>query len=147
MSGSERPSPRLGPFENLAHTYFSGLDALFKSYEPALRGAARVNGELATLGARRAQAWFEIPATLTRCKSPPEIFSEYLRFWQIAAGQYAQGSQRLVAAMSACVVIPGLNAAHGDKSAGPVRDYMTFTEPQAQPAEIGEHAPGKRRAA
>jgi hypothetical protein len=36
MSGSERPGPRLGPFENLAHTYFSGLDALFKSYEPAL---------------------------------------------------------------------------------------------------------------
>jgi hypothetical protein len=148
MSENERPSPRLGPFENLALTYCGGLDALFKSYEPALRGIARVNSELLALGARRALAWLDIPVSLTRCNTPPDVFSLHVKFWQIAMEHYAQGSQRLGAALSACVVVPGMTAAQrGGNSALPVRDYMTFSEPEADPVENGEPAHGKRRAA
>jgi hypothetical protein len=146
MSGSERPDPRLGPLVNMALTYFSCLDALFKSYEPTLRGVARINSELATLAARRAQAWFDIPVALTKYKTPHDVFTQQVAFWQIAAGQYIQGSQRLVTALSACFIVPGIPQ-QGDKTTLPVRDYMTFSEPQTDPSEHSASTHGKRRAA
>jgi hypothetical protein len=146
MSGSDRADHKVGPFENIALTYFCGLDVLTKSYEPPLRGVARVNCELATLAARRARAWFDVPFALTKCKTPHDVFAQQVAFWQVAAGQYAEGSQQLMNALSACFIVPGVMQ-QGDRSSLPVRDYMTFNEAQTDPSENGESTHGKRRAA
>ena len=148
MSGSERPDLKLGPFENLAHTYFSGLDALFKASEPTLRGVARIYLELMTLSTRRAQAWLDFPAVLGACRTPYEALSEEVKFWQNAAGQYAVGAQRLFAAVSACAVIPGLfHGRLGGDGAAAMRDYLNLSEPEQ--ARQGEEAAAsiERRAA
>lgn len=146
MSGNERSDPNSGPVVNLAQAYFSNLDTLMKASEPALKGVGRWNLEVASFVARRAQAWLEIPARLGRCKTPQDILSEQLRFWQMAAAQYADGSHRLTAALGACAMMPGFNGALAFSTAAPVRDYITFPEPK-EAAEKVEPKRSDRRAA
>jgi hypothetical protein len=131
----------------LAHTYFSGLDALFKASEPTLRGVARVNLEWMTLATRRAQAWLDFPAVLGACRTPYEVLNQEVKFCQVAAEQYTVGSQRLFAALSACAVLPGMfRIPTGGVIAAPARDYLSLTEPDK--ARQGEEAASvERRAA
>ena len=138
MSGSERLDSKAGPLGNLSQSYFSGLDMIVKGYEPALKGVGRWNLELLGFMARRAQAWLEIPNRLGQCKTPADLFKEQTRFWQAAGADYAESSQRLGAAWSACAVMPKLNGTQP-------RDYITFPEPQ----EAASAAPkrGERKAA
>ena len=75
MRGSERPDPMSGPLETMSQAYFAGIDRMAKAYEPAVNGLSRYNLELAGLAARRARAWFEIPATLGRCKTPQDCWA------------------------------------------------------------------------
>lgn len=146
MSGNERSDPKTGPLVNLAQAYFSNLDTLMKTSEPALKGAGRWNLEVASFMARRAQAWLEVPARLGRCKTPQDLFSEQLRFWQTAAAHYADGSHRLTAALGACAMVPGLNGALAIGTAASARDYITFPEPK-EAAEKVEPKRSDRRAA
>jgi hypothetical protein len=137
MSGSERHDSKVGPSGNLSQIYFGGLDTMVRGYEPAFKGVGRWNLEMVGLMARRAQAWLEIPSLLSRCKTPADLFKEQTRFWQAAAADYTDGSQRLTAAWSACAVVPNLNDAQP-------RDYITFPEPQETPAAAKR---GERKAA
>jgi hypothetical protein len=139
MSGSERLDSKVGPLGNLSQAYFGSLDMLVKGYEPALKGVGRWNLELLGFTARRAQAWLEIPTRLSKCKTPIDVFNEQARFWQAAVADYADGSQRLTAAWSACAaVMPRLTDAQQ-------RDYITFPEPQEAPAAAAKR--GERKAA
>ena len=122
MSGSERLDSKAGPLGDLSQAYFGSLDMMVKGCEPALKGVGRLNLELVGFMTRRSQAWLEMPARLGRCKTPVDLFSEQMRFWQTAAADYAEGSRRLSAAWGACAVMPKLNGTQP-------RDYMTFAEP------------------
>ena len=126
MSGSERLDSKAGPLGNPSQAYFGGLDMMVKGYEPTLKGVGRWNLEVLGLMARRAQAWLEIPSRLSQCKTPADLFKEQTKFWQAAAADYTDGSQRLTAAWSACAVMPKLNGAQP-------RDYITFPEGQETP--------------
>jgi hypothetical protein len=108
---------------NLSQAYFGGFDTMVKGCEPALKGIGRWNLEVFGLTTRRAQAWLEMPARLGRCKTPTDLLSEQVRFWQTAAADYADSSRRLMAAWGACAVMPKLNGAQP-------RDYITFAEPK-----------------
>jgi hypothetical protein len=123
MSGNERIDSKAGPLGNLSQAYFGSFDTMVKGCEPALKGVGRWNLELIGLMTRRSQAWLEMPARLGRCKTPVDVFSEQMRFWQTAAADYADGSRRLAAAWGACAVMPKLNGAQP-------RDYITFAEPK-----------------
>jgi hypothetical protein len=138
MSGSERLDPKTGPLGNLSQAYFGNLDLMVKGYEPTLKGVGRWNLELVGLMARRAQAWLEIPSRLSHCQTPADVFGEHVRFWQAAAADYAEGSHRLAAAWGACAMLPKANGAEP-------RDYITFAEPQEQPAAAAKR--GDRKAA
>ena len=127
MSGSERHDSKAGPFGNPSQAYFGGLDMMVKGYEPTLKGVGRWNLEVLGLMARRAQAWLEIPSRLSQCKTPADLFKEQTKFWQAAAADYTDGTQRLTAAWSACAAMPKLNGTQQ-------RDYITFPEPQETPA-------------
>jgi hypothetical protein len=124
MSGNDRLEAKAGPLGNLSQAYFTNLDMLVRGCEPALKGVGRWNLELVGLMARRSQAWMEIPARLGRCKTPADLVGEQLRFWQAAAADYVEGSQRLAAAMGACASVVGkFNGVQP-------RDYITFPEPE-----------------
>ena len=128
MSGSERHETKTGPRADLSQVHFSGLDAMVKGCEPAMKGVGRWNLELVALMTQRSQAWLGIPARLGQCKSPVDLVNEQMRFWQAAAADYAQASHRLAAAFGACATLPGLSSAQQ-------RDYITFPEPKEASAE------------
>lgn len=137
MSGSERLDPKAGPLGNLSQAYFGNLDVMVKGCEPALKSFSRWNLELVGFAARRAQAWLEIPTKLGQCKTPADLVSEQLKFWQAATSDYVEGSRRLTAAWNGGAALP--------KSDGTrQRDYITFPEPQ-EPAVAPKR--GERKAA
>jgi hypothetical protein len=150
MSGSERLDLKEGPLGNLSQAYFGSLDKVVKGYEPALKGIGRWNVELMGLAAKRSREWLEMPARLTRCKSPVDFVNEQMRFWQTAAAQYADASHRLAAAFGACAVTPylnGLNGAWGGDTVARSRDYITFPEPKDGAADAAASTRSDRRAA
>ena len=127
MSGSERLDSKAGPLGNLSQTYFGSLDMMVKGYEPALKGVGRWNLELLGFMARRAQAWLEVPARLSRCKTPVDLFNEQAKFWQGTVADYSDGSRRMAAAWSAFAAMPKLTGVQQP------RDYITVPEPQEAP--------------
>lgn len=141
MSGSERMDPKLGPFCNLGQAYFSGLDLLAKSYEPAFRNATRWNLELAGLATRRARAWLELPGRVAKCRTPQDLAQANLEYWQTAAKDYTDGAQRLAVAAGA-FALPGLKG--GWVKSAPGRDYITVTEAKPVAEDTPRH---DRRAA
>lgn len=146
MRGSERPDPMCGPLENMSQAYFAGMDRIAKTYEPALNGLSRYNLELAGLAARRARAWFEIPATLGRCKTPQDVLGEQARFWQTAMAHYTQSWQRLSAVAGSFAIVPGINGAPGGTMATPARDFITFPEATGPTAEDKQPRTDRRAA-
>jgi hypothetical protein len=147
MSASERMDPKSGPLGNLSQVYFGSLDSVARGFEPALKGVGRWNLEFMNLITRRTQAWLDVPAALSRCKSPQDVLNEQFKFWQKAAAQYSDGSHRLAAAFGACAVIPGLNGAWVNGSgAAPARDIITFAEPKDAPAAAAAKRTDRRAA-
>jgi hypothetical protein len=137
MGGSERLDPKAGSMGNFSQAYFGNFDMVMKGYEPAIKGAGRWNLELVGLMARRAQAWFEVPARLGRCKTPADLLNEQVQFWQSAASDYSEGYHRLTAVWGA-YAMPKLNGTQQP------RDYITFAEPQEA---AGAPKRGERKAA
>ncbi len=146
MSGSERLDPKSGPLGNLSQAYFGTLDKMMKGCEPALKGAGRWNFELVGLLTQRSREWFEIPARLSRCKSPADIVNEQMRFWQTAAAHYADASHRLAAAVGACAVSPYFNGAWVRETIARSRDYITFPEPKESGADTAPKRSDRRAA-
>jgi hypothetical protein len=128
MGGSERLEPKAGPLGNLSQACFGNLDMVVKSCEPTLKGVGRWNLELMGFMARRAQAWLETSSRLGKCRTPADVLGEQMRFWQVAASDYTEGSRRLAAAWGACAMLP-----KAADSAQQPRDYITFPEPQEAP--------------
>lgn len=50
-------------------------------FVPLTKGVARTNMELAGLASRRAKAYVEFPAELTRCQTPQDVVNRQMRFW------------------------------------------------------------------
>ena len=133
MSGSERIDARGGPFGNLWQAYAEQLDALAKGCEPAALGFGRCNLELMTLAVRRTQAWLEQPARLGACRTPQDLMSEQVRFWQTAGAHYAESGQRWLAALMSTAQNPMAKPA-GDGQPREARDYIAVAEVKATPA-------------
>jgi hypothetical protein len=142
MSGNERTEPKAGPFGNLSQAYFSGLDLMAKRYEPAFRGVGRWNLEMFGLMSRRAQAWLEVPARLSTCRTPQDLMREQIQFWQSATRDYVESGQRLSAALGSFVAPTGLNGLLNAHE----RDYISFPEGEG-PAETSATRHNGRRAA
>jgi len=144
MSASERSDPKAGPFVNLSHTYCNSLDFLAKGYEPVLKGIGRWNLEAMSLMTRRARAWMDVPAQVSRCRTPQDLVREQLQFWQTAAHDYSEGARRLTVALGA-LAGPGFEGAQRGRTVAPARDYIDVTE--AKPAAAADVPKRERRAA
>jgi hypothetical protein len=135
MSGSERLDPQCGPFANLWLTYSNGLDAMARSYEPVALGLGRCQLELMTLALRRTQAWLERPTRLTRCRTPQGAIAEHVSFWQTAGAQYAESTQRVLAALVSASPLAAGRSTGADRE---MRDYIAVgvKEPAAGPPPV-----------
>jgi hypothetical protein len=140
-----------------------------KLNEPWVKAASRVNSEMMALASQRMQAYLGIPNRLATCRTPHDLMTEQVRFWQTAFQQYGAASRSIAAAMTgaqapaaspgnslAWPTMPGLPAmpfammpfgmpfAFGDRQDKPAtRDFITFPEPKA----ASEGASGNRRVA
>jgi hypothetical protein len=122
----------------------SWLGAL-KGAEPAVKAVARTNLEWVRFASKRAQAAIAVPSRLAACRTPHDLMTEQVRFWQTAFEQYAETTRQIGAIWS--TVNPAAqmmtqhfetwqqqNEASKEAAAKPAYDPITFPEPKAQPA-------------
>jgi hypothetical protein len=144
MSSGERIDPKAGPFSNLSHAYCAHLDAVAKGFEPMMHGVARWNLEVLGLVTRRTRAWSEVASRFSQCRTPQDVVREQLQFWQTAARDYTESTQKLSVAFGS-LAVRGFNGAAADgRGVAQQRDYITFPEPK--PA-TEQPARGRRAAA
>lgn len=132
------------PVPDFLAAYWRSFGSSSQAAEPVLKSAARCNFELMSLAGRRARAYLELPATLSRCRSPQDLAGEQVRFWQTAAQHYAESSRSFMQAWNV-MLTAGLKGA-GDVDAVE-RDYITFAEPRVDEAAAQARKPASRRAA
>ncbi len=125
------------PFQNIAQSYFGGMDTMAQSYEPYFKGLARWQLEAMGLMSRRAQAYLEISSRLSKCRTPQDVFAEQTRFWQTAFQQYSESSRRMMAAANQMMVLPPtmVQATAGHK---PKRERDYIRVPEAKPAAAAQ---------
>ena len=114
------------PMHGMFQMYFSGLEAMGQAYDPFLKGLARAQLEAMGFMNRRAQAYLEIPARLSHCRTPQDLVGEQMRFWHAAYEDYAHSMARATEAMSSVATPSFVTATPDDEKA---RDYITFPEP------------------
>jgi hypothetical protein len=117
-----RDRDEYGPVQHL----FASAEQLSRNAAPLMSRAMRTNLECASLAARRARAYLDIPATLANCRGPQDLFAAQVRFWQTAAGDYAACSQRILSALT--TPDGEEEVAHGRSGTSRQRDTLTFPE-------------------
>jgi hypothetical protein len=149
MTDAQRTSAPEGfraPWMNLwqGPQLWSAFGTCAQAAEPMARSAARAQLELTSLVGIRARAWASIPETMSRCRTPLDLFQAQFAFWQEAGRNYVDASQRMMAAWRS--MLPG---AFGEALAEHVvpRDYITFPEPKQDEASEERRRPGEGRRA
>jgi predicted DNA-binding WGR domain protein len=120
--------------------------AAFKGAEPAVKAVARTNLEWVRFASKRAQAAIAVPTRLASCRTPHDLMTEQVRFWQTAVEQYAETTRAVAAVWSNINPMAQMmahhfeswqhqNAAQKASAAAPTHDLITFPEPKAPAAE------------
>lgn len=117
-----------GPFQNVFQSFFGSFDTLAQTYEPAFKGFARWQLEAMSLASLRAQAYVELPSRVAQCRTPQDLASAQMQFWQTAYQQYTDSAQRMLVA----VTHVGASAPSAEPETARERDYMTVAEPKEQ---------------
>lgn len=117
-----------GPWTNLTHTYCGQMDAAFKAAEPMLHALGRVQVEWTHLATARSRAWANLPGALSHCRSPADVASLQIEFWQTATRNYMEGWQRIWSA-TATLTSRGGEVASGPASAK--RDVLAVPDAEA----------------
>jgi len=117
------------PVQGFFHMYFGGLEAFGQAYDPYMKTFARAQLELMGLMSRRAQAYMEIPARLSRCRSPQDVANEQMEFWRTAFEEYSGSMGRMTDAF-ASVAPPPYGFALPDDDVADDHDYISFPEPK-----------------
>jgi Phasin protein len=124
------------PIQSIFQMYFGGLEAMGQAYDPFTKGIARAQLEAMGLMSRRAQAYMEIPARLSQCRTPQDLLNEQMRFWQTALEEYSESTRRITEAM-ASFAVPSFGFAQYGDAARSAHDYITFPETPAAPVRDG----------
>ncbi|MFZ4805997.1 MAG: phasin family protein [Hyphomicrobiaceae bacterium] len=118
-----------------------------KAAEPVAKAAARTNIECMRFASQRAQALVAVPSRLATCRTPHDLMTEQLRFWQTAVEQYAETTRHVAAIWAGVNPVAQFMASHFEtwqqrneaakaEAARPANDLITFPEPKA-PAKTG----------
>lgn len=144
MSEDHRANVRGVVLPDLMQACWRGVGLTAQAAEPVIKNAARCNLELMSLAGRRARAYLELPAALSRCRSPQDLAGEQVRFWQTAAQDYVESGRTLMQAWNV-MLTSGLRSA--SEMDAVERDYITFAEPRTEPAAAQARKSASRRAA
>lgn len=117
------------PFHGFLQMYFGGLETFGQAYDPYTKALARAQLELMGLMSRRAQAYMEIPARLSRCRSPQDLTAEQMQFWRTEFDEYSSTVGRMTEAF-ASLMTPSFGAAAREDEVDSEHDYITFPEPK-----------------
>ena len=130
-----------GMFGSPLQMYFSGLNQMSENMGP-MKGFARWQLEVAGLMSRRAQAYMEIPSRMSRCRTPQDLMSEQMRFWQNAFQQHSESSKKIMDAWTQMMTPMSFQPAGNQKRE---RDYISFNDPKDANGQA--RGPRDRRAA
>lgn len=127
-SASQTQSTGLGLFQSFFHApHFADFtNATQQAPDHMMRGLARWQLELQGLAVRRAQAYLELPARLSQCRTPQELMAEQQRFMQTCFAHYSESSQHLMSAWAQMFQLPTATSEAGRQKGD--RDYLSFRE-------------------
>ncbi|MFV0296334.1 MAG: hypothetical protein ACK5JT_09485 [Hyphomicrobiaceae bacterium] len=118
------------PYRQL-HDVWSMLGRFSGSMEPAARSWVRTNYEMQSLVGKRASAYMEFPQMLTKCRTPFDILSMQISFWQKAGGQYRESGERIMDIWQAS---SQESVSMASEMVTP-RDFISFPDSKDEPAE------------
>ncbi|MEZ5854278.1 MAG: hypothetical protein R3D67_05820 [Hyphomicrobiaceae bacterium] len=131
MFESQNTSANSGlPMFNFAE-FWTGFGQLSRNVEPVTRSATRAAFEMQSLVGQRATAYLEIPQTIANCRTPVDLMTAQVAFWQRAGMQYQDAAKRMIDIWTSAA---RQTANQAGERVTP-RDYITFPEPKVdQPA-------------
>jgi hypothetical protein len=132
------------PIHDVFQMYFSGLESFGQAYDPYTKAFARTQLEVMGLISRQAQAYMQIPARLSRCRTPQDLAEEQMRFWRTSFDECATSIGRVTEAFAAGIAPAFAQATSTDETKSE-HDYITFPEPEELPSNSG-HPRGRRAA-
>lgn len=100
--------------EGSVHTYdmfqllCEGADLVSGVWQPLLKSVGRWNLEVAGLGVRQTQATLQLSRDFARCRTPGDVASANLRYWEAMTSQFSESSQRLAATAARSVAEPAI---------------------------------------
>jgi hypothetical protein len=136
MDFNARSNPLLGAFQLAAQAYGTQMQAWSRSAAPMMRAAMQWNTEAVAFANRRTQACLVAPQRLAICRTPQDAVQETMLFWQTAARDWLETSQRMAAPLRSAIANVRVPAGRADMPAP--RDYITFPEPK----DVREPLPG-----
>lgn len=133
------------PYAQATEEATNSLFGVMKGAEPAFKAVARTNLEWMRFASKRAQAAIAVPSRLAACRTPHDLMTEQVRFWQTAFEQYAETTRQIGAIWSNFNPAAQLMTQHFESwqqqneaskaaAAKPAYDPITFPEPKPQPA-------------
>ncbi len=122
-----------GPMQEAAQAYFGKVNGTNVELGESYRGLARCQLEMWGFASRRAQAYLELPARMSRCRTMAEIQQEQMRFAQQASQQYLESTRRFAQAWQAAFVSPFAAAmprrgAKPEQAKATERDFIAIEE-------------------
>lgn len=141
MSDNGHPFTGLGMFQSFFKGLHGGGPPPMVALDQFMRSVARCQLEAQGLVSRRAQAYMELPGCIAECRTPQDLVKEQTRFWQTAFQQYSECSQKI---MSSWAQMMKLQVPDQPAEQPPVRDYLTFPEPQEKKAAPKEREERRR---
>jgi hypothetical protein len=131
-SANQTQGTGLGLFQSFFHApHFSELaNTAQQAPDQMLRGFTRWQLEMQGLMVRRAQAYLELPARLSQCRTPQDLMGEQQRFMQTCFAHYNECTQHVMGAWSQMFQLPaGMSSEVGHQMSE--RDYLSFPDPRS----------------
>lgn len=128
------------------------------SLAPALQSMAERNmkafEEMTSLAQKCTRAYLDLPSQLAGCRSPHDVLSLQMRFWQGAAADCAESSRRVMNALAGETAphVPTVGEILGHRAGGSSSDRSSLREASqavaaAEAQSDGKRGPDGRRAA
>ncbi len=122
-----------GPMQEAAQAYFGKVNGTNVELGQSCRGLARCQLEMWGFASRRAQAYLELPARMSRCRTMAEVQQEQMRFAQQASQQYLESTRRFAEAWQAAFLSPFTasvprGSAKSEQAGSTARDFIAIED-------------------
>ncbi len=116
-SGGSSGFAMLNPFVSLMSAGLeAGRSAANPDAVPGYKAVTMAHCEMVRLMSRRTRAYMELPATLSECRSPQDMFAVQQAFWQRCAADYTNTAKAVGAFWSVALPVTGVEETLEDES-------------------------------